>query len=81
MLALSRMQGSMTSSRAWDSPASFLGSLEQEGEVTKGWRCSLGTLIQSLLLPTQQVLLALPAPGVPEPLPCGGCRHAWIWLL
>lgn len=38
----------MTSSRAWDFPASFLGSLEQEGEVTKGRRCSLGTLTQPL---------------------------------
>lgn len=36
LLTLRRKQGAVTSSSAWGSPSSFLGSPEQEGGVAKG---------------------------------------------
>lgn len=82
------IQSAVTLPWTWASPSFFLRSPEQEGGVTKspGWVRAEVQLEDpdstSLPLPPAgQVFLALPAPGVPEPLPRGGCRLAWIWLL
>lgn len=62
----------------WGS-TSFLKSPEQKGGVAqRGAPADADSTPNSLV---RQVLLALPAAGVPEPFPCSGRRHAWLWPL